>query len=99
MKLELEINDKLISSALHAAGIGYWAKAVSRDPKDPLYMEMIETETDKHLTLDVEALTNGLHALALKYPNRLADIISDSGDSVTGDCLVQCCVFGELKYG
>lgn len=41
----------------------------------------------------------GLEVLAIYYPRHFADLVNENADSVTGDALLQCCIFGELVYG
>jgi hypothetical protein len=99
MKINIEVADKLIASQLTCAAIGYWAKSVSRDQKVPLYMELIEAETNRHFTIDEEALTEAIALMAEKAPTLLGQIMADNGDSISGDVLVQYATFGEHKYG
>lgn len=49
------------------------------------------------LRLDNVAL--GIEVLATYYPRHFADLVNEKADSVTGDALLQCCIFGELIYG
>lgn len=50
-------------------------------------------------TINLEAVKRGLITLATKYPHHWANIMADNTDALTGDALVQCCVFDEIIYG
>jgi hypothetical protein len=55
-------------------------------------------EKKMHL-LDRAALLKGLEVLAQKYPRHFADMMQENDDADTGDCYLQCCLFGEMIYG
>lgn len=46
-----------------------------------------------------EDLARGLQIFAKKYPQHLADLLSENDDADTGDCFLQCVVFGDAIYG
>ncbi len=63
-------------------------------------VELIDIEDDnKQYSLNLEALKRGLTNLAEKVPRQFGNMISGNDDASTGDCFVQCCLFGEVKYG
>ncbi len=47
----------------------------------------------------VAAITEGLKVLAVKVPHQFAAILSEDDDATTGDCLLQCIIFGEVIFG
>ena len=49
--------------------------------------------------LTPEKLQKGLDFLAEKYPDHLADILTEQGDASTADVFLQACLFQEIIYG
>lgn len=49
--------------------------------------------------LSLDKLKAGLQVLATKYMHHFKDVIDGTGDTTTGDVLVQCALFGEIVYG
>lgn len=49
--------------------------------------------------LDGEAIQRGLKVMAEKYPRHWGDFVQENDDADTGDCFLQCCLFGEMVYG
>jgi hypothetical protein len=49
--------------------------------------------------LDRTAIAKGLHTMSEKYPKHFADWLTEHDDADTGDCFLQCCLFGDLVYG
>jgi len=72
----------------------------------PLYggiIEVAEYDEDedkvtRHL-FGLEQLRSGLSVMAEKYPHHFGDMLSENGDAITGDVLLQCCLFGDVVYG
>lgn len=56
-------------------------------------------EDGRTYRLDIESITKGIEVMRTKYPLHFADFIEESDDAGTGDCFVQCCLFGEMVYG
>jgi hypothetical protein len=56
-------------------------------------------DTEITFTLNKEALLKGLQMMSQKYPKHFSDWLNDNEDAETGDVFVQCCMFGEVKYG
>jgi len=56
-------------------------------------------EEPKRMRLDRAALVEGLKVMATKYTKHFADVMTETGDAITGDVLLQCACFGELIYG
>ena len=52
-----------------------------------------------HMRLDGEAIQRGLTAMSEKCPQAWGDFITNNADAITGDCFLQCCLFGEVVYG
>lgn len=48
--------------------------------------------------LTLGKIKKGLTILANEYPHIMADILKEQADSITADALVQCSIFGELRY-
>lgn len=53
----------------------------------------------KQWTLDRDAITRGLAVMSEKYPKHYGDAIGETGDAITGDVFLQCCLFGDIIYG
>ena len=58
-----------------------------------------EGNNDNRYRLDLESIKKGLQIMADKYPQHFANFISENDDADTGDCFLQCCLFGEIIYG
>jgi hypothetical protein len=52
-----------------------------------------------HLTSD--KVLRGIQVIANRYPRHLGAVLGDSSkqDAETGDVLIQCALFGEVRYG
>lgn len=37
--------------------------------------------------------------MAEKFPDHFGDLMSENGDSITDDVLIQCIVLGDIVYG
>jgi hypothetical protein len=105
MKIEIEISDKNIRDIISGANVAYWA-GQTRDPKKQLWQPQKLTLriTDVHddgttVTLKAEDFRRGLEVIAAEYPHHLQSILDENWDSTTGDVLIQCAMFGEIKYG
>jgi hypothetical protein len=49
--------------------------------------------------LDLESITKGVQVFADKCPYQFSQFLNDNADAITGDCFLQCCLFGEVIYG
>jgi hypothetical protein len=61
-------------------------------------LQLVDDEGDKHV-LDLPALTKGFAAFSKEVPHQLRNALADGGDAETGDCFLQCCIFGDVVYG
>lgn len=67
-------------------------------------VESVDGSSENH-TLNMPSmenslsLENGLKVMAEKYPRHFANVISDDADAETADVFLQCCLFGEVRYG
>lgn len=57
-----------------------------------------DDEEDRKVTLNLEAIRRGAQVMAQKFPQHWADAVDESGDAITGDVFLQCCLFGEIVY-
>ena len=55
--------------------------------------------TDNPYVLTKEKLKSGLKVMAQKYPRHFRDFMDETGDCVTSDVYIQCCLFSEIIYG
>ena len=49
--------------------------------------------------LNLETIAKGLKIMAEEYPRQYKDMVQETDDADTGDCLLQCCIFGEVQFG
>ena len=56
-------------------------------------------DEEEEYTLDLNAIKRGLDIMSKKYPRHWGDFINQNDDAYTGDCFLQCCIFGEAIYG
>ena len=104
------LQDLLISG--FEGGVGYWCRISSVSPphlagvsysKIPFFpsgmLLLRDTIEGKDLSLNREALQAGLALMCLKYPRHFARFVTEDEDAETGDVFIQCCVFGEIRYG
>lgn len=56
-------------------------------------------KSKKTYRLDLESITKGVQAFADKCPYQFSQFLNDNADAITGDCFLQCCLFGEVIYG
>lgn len=112
MNIQIEIPDKTIADVLCCAwegGSNYWAEADgqpydlegnlllrSGDGGIPVYD--LEDGRKRH-TLTLTSVRAGLSKMATKAPKQLGAILAEDADAITGDVLLQLCIFGEIKYG
>lgn len=64
-----------------------------------ILFEIEEGVTYRTKKLDLTSIKDGLEIMWQKYPKHFTDFLTDSGDAITGDVFLQCCLFGELVYG
>jgi len=65
----------------------------------PFRIEVLEEDEATAVILTQEAVAAGLKLLAERYPDRLREIVEETGDAETADVFLQCCLFGEIRYG
>lgn len=64
------------------------------------YWMVREREGSVTWRLDAQKIARGIQVIADKYTHHLGAIFgSSSADATTGDVLIQCAIFGELRYG
>lgn len=49
--------------------------------------------------LDADAIARGFALMAAEYSRHFGDFLAGNEDAVTGDVFLQCCLFGQVKYG
>jgi hypothetical protein len=94
-------------------GVGYWCRIVAYSPPHlegkVSYREvpflpggsllLRDIEDGQDLSLNREAMEAGLTRMCLRYPRHFARFVTEDEDAETGDVFIQCCVFGEVRYG
>jgi hypothetical protein len=102
MQIQIEVSDDVIRSVVAGSKIGYWGLATHWDP-ELMTLAVCECPGNGYEPKDWSAgkhsLATGLGILAMKYPRHFADIMSGKWDACSGDALIQCALFGELRYG
>lgn len=58
-----------------------------------------EGDGKREYALDFGAICNGLQIMADKETKHFADFMQENDDAITGDVLLQCCLFKEVIYG
>ena len=87
------------------ADFEYWHLQVPLAPGGSLKFEDQEEPHEAALNpdgmyhLDRDKLFRGLHIMMKDYPRHWSDFIQENTDAYTGDCFLQCCIFGEVLYG
>lgn len=102
MVIKFEIGDALVADAIGGATIGYWADQRDSEAAWSRHrMEMVVVERDprKVIALTPADFARGAAILAQNAPNTFARLASGDADAYTGDALIQCAAFGEIKYG
>ena len=56
-------------------------------------------DADGYYRLNLEKVTKGLKVMAAEYPYHWGNFVSENDDADTGDCFLQCCIFGRIIYG
>ena len=56
-------------------------------------------EDDAVYLFDRQKVINGLNWLAANHPDRIAEIVEETGDADTADVFLQVCLFGDIVYG
>ena len=63
-----------------------------------VYLEDIE-DNNKLYKLNLKSIRKGIAVMIKDYPTHFGDFMADNADAITGDVFVQCCIFGDVKYG
>ena len=113
--LRIEVSKQLLMDLLCTAvegGSNYWAEfgRCQRTPDlDYLSADVFELDTHRadqpklHRIVTADELAHGLENLAratfASAARHLADALSENGDAVTADVVLQMTVFGDVVYG
>lgn len=108
-----KIADQIISAI--EGGSGYWLEGFIPTPETralaqerPWYACPQVWSGNFEVKCDVEGeaklfkpenIQAGLEYLAAKYPDRIAEIVNESGDAETADVFLQACLFKDVVYG
>jgi formaldehyde-activating enzyme involved in methanogenesis len=83
----------------------YWAEIIRHDDSNVILagqgvIVIKDTEDDgKIYMFDRYNLKKGVQIIFEKYPHLVEQIVNDTNtDMYTGDFIIQCGIFGELKY-
>jgi hypothetical protein len=79
--------------------ITVWEHGEELDPDFEESEDGDETDNMPQHRLDLAAIERGLAVMARVNPYQFGLFMNESGDAITGDVFVQCCLFGEEKYG
>lgn len=50
-------------------------------------------------SLDLVTIARGVAIMSEKFPSHFREMMSENFDAETGDCMLQCCLFGDIVYG
>lgn len=102
------IEDTLVSA--FEGGSSYWADIhISR--KGMSYLDLVKSKMvtifdleadpkrEKKYVLTIADLKKSLQVMANAYPHYFYDLVTEEGDSTTGDVFLQCAIFGKIVYG
>jgi hypothetical protein len=78
---------------------GYWHWSQLLPTIEGGAVGFTDTTTGEIITLDRMTLDDGLRVMHKVAPKHFADAIGGNDDAMTGDVFLQCCVFGEVRYG
>ncbi len=67
--------------------------------KDAEEADSDAVDEDGYYRLDLEKIKEGLAVLREKFPRHWSDFANKNDDAITGDCFLQCCIFGDIIYG
>ena len=112
MKVSFKIPNQRIVDILESSSSRYWADmshpkarfnigAMMKGGKSSIVMLEIADEQEPFATHCVtrEMIEKGIAILFENYPHLTEQILDeDKSDIYTGDYLLQCAIFGELKY-
>jgi len=81
----------------------HWAELLPTVEGGSVTLSVDENEDGnlKEHVIDLAVLQRGLDVMREKYVKRWAEAMDpdDGGDADTGDCFLQCCLFGEVVFG
>lgn len=99
MKLEIEISDETLSHVIDGAGISYWALLAFPDNGGAAIWER-DGVVSCAWPLPAPVLARGLQTMARVAPGQFGRLLDPyKWDATTGDVLIQCALFGEVRYG
>lgn len=108
VQISIEEIENLLYSA--AQGSDYWSsnsselgyestvKKITEQGKDFIIFDDEDGDKQLKFFLNMKRIKKGLAVMAKKEPSHFADILNDNVDMNTADVLVQCSLFGEVKY-
>lgn len=114
-KITIEIKPELLKDLLVTAvegGSNYWAAFTDVERDEELYVTKTrlsdrEADTPRVFTVTPDTLAVGLQNLATRMSKRgesaagrhLTDALTENGDAITADVVLQMALFGEIVYG
>ncbi len=108
VQISLEDIENLLYSA--AEGSAYWCsnsrelgyehtvKHITEEGKDWICKDEEQGDKQVKFFVNLARIKKGLAVMAKKQPKSFADILNENTDMYTGDCLLQCALFGEVIY-
>ena len=107
MLIQIEIPKETIMSCIESATgryIRYWAETRRRGKLIDVREVYVENGTagkgaGEWCTLTPSRIHKAASLLAKASPRQFAALITDRADAITGDCLIQLAVLGEIRYG
>lgn len=108
MKVEIDITDDTVLHVLDCAStaVRHWASEFSHRPgrargvwRVTIPRELVQTGSAEAYVFNWALVVQGVAAMRAVCPREFARLLRDDYDHGTADILVQCILFGELRYG
>ncbi len=97
INIEIAVPLQHLFSYVQRADIRHWGEMTQWIPAT-LHLQTEEHNSRKIVRSGVEDWQRGLEIMARTLPHHFRDLVADTGDAYTGNLLVQCVAFGEVRY-
>ena len=102
VQIPVEFDKEYIEGLLTDVGlyVGYWADAPVNTPKFPMTITELGDDIGqgKKHTITLEDVVKGVTIVANNYPRLWGYICDQNIDADVVDVVLQCAIFGEMKY-
>jgi len=100
VQIPVEFDKEYIEGLLTDVGlyVGYWADAPVNTPKFPMTITEHGDEQEAVHTITSEDVVRGVTIVANSHPRLWGYICDQNPDADVADVVLQCAIFGEMKY-